>query len=290
MDEQQTELMEECKVLRRELTDLMNNDFDRTMAETKEILVNAIRSLRRPADPSLTTTAEATSQPVTLSLIHPQNSEILKCTVTLHGSDIVVADVAYKAGAKVQPPMNNAFRTNIATQQMKYWFLQQLHECRQHLERALRYVELTDFERNITQLYKAIQYIDLIIDSINNAKDNILLPKKKRIDDLRRNRNTMIFTPPIPENIAFSFYVQGSKLSFAVYHTSVQGKSSGYFKHYVEANVPPLADLLNQLSYLLLHLQQLRDKLRIFDEYQTGSDWKLMEGKSTEADNLTTMF
>jgi hypothetical protein len=43
----------------------------------------------------------------------------------------------------------------------------------------------------------------------------------------------MIFTPPIPENIAFSFYVQGSKLSFAVYHTSVQGKSSGYFKHYV---------------------------------------------------------
>jgi hypothetical protein len=43
----------------------------------------------------------------------------------------------------------------------------------------------------------------------------------------------MIFTPPIPENMAFSFYVQGAKLSFAVYHTSVQGKSSGYFKHFV---------------------------------------------------------
>jgi hypothetical protein len=34
--------------------------------------------------------------------------------------------VIYKAGTKVQPPMNNAFRTNIATQQMKYWFLQQV--------------------------------------------------------------------------------------------------------------------------------------------------------------------
>ncbi len=67
----------------------------------------------------------------------------------------------------------------------------QLHECRQHLERALRYVELTDFERNIEQLYKAIQYLDLIIDCVNNAKDNILLPKKKRIDDLRRNKNTV---------------------------------------------------------------------------------------------------
>ncbi len=70
----------------------------------------------------------------------------------------------------------------------------QLHECTQHLERALRYVELTDFERNIEQLYKAIQYVDLIIDCVNNAKDNILLPKKKRIDDLRRNKNTVKLT------------------------------------------------------------------------------------------------
>ena len=106
------------------------------------------------------------------------------------------------------------------------------------------------------------------------------------------------------------FYVQGSKLSFAVYHTSVQGKSSGLFQTLCKYDlifeekkdyscwkfrskqiVPPLADLLNQLSYLLLHLQQLRDKvsrslfflrggklmriflsfsLSIFDEYQNG--------------------
>lgn len=46
----------------------------------------------------------------------------------------------------------------------------------------------------------------------------------------------MIFNPPLPENVAFSFYVQGSKLSFAVYHTSIQGKSSGYFKHFVIRN------------------------------------------------------
>lgn len=67
----------------------------------------------------------------------------------------------------------------------------QLHECTQHLERAVRYIDLTDFERNIEQLHKAIQYLDLIIDSVNNAKDNVLLPKKKRIDDLRRNKNTV---------------------------------------------------------------------------------------------------
>ncbi|CAF4113126.1 unnamed protein product, partial [Rotaria magnacalcarata] len=165
-----------------------------------------------------------------------------------------------------------------------------LHECSQHLERALGYVACADFDRNIYQLHKAIQYLDLIIDSVNSAKDNILLPKKKRIDDLRRSRNTTIFSPPIPENMAFSFYVQGSKLSFAVYHTSVQGKSSGYFKHFIEANVSVLADLLNQLSYILLQLQQLRDKLRVFDEYQDGSDWKLMEEKQKETNTLMTMF
>lgn len=67
----------------------------------------------------------------------------------------------------------------------------QLHECSQHLEHALRYVALADFDRNIDQLHKAIQYLDLIIDSVNSAKDNILLPKKKRIDDLRRSKNTV---------------------------------------------------------------------------------------------------
>lgn len=288
-DEQHAELIEECNVLRRELSDLMTNDFDRVLKETNTILKNCIASLKRP-DESAESTIEATAKPITLTLTHPQNSEILKCTVTLFGSDITVADVTYKAGTKVQPPMNSAFRTNIVAQQMKYWFLQQLHECTQHLERALRYVELADFERNIEQLYKAIQYVDLMIESVNGAKDNILLPKKKRIDDLRRNKNTTIFHPPIPENIAFSFYVQGSKLSFAVYHTSIQGKSSGYFKHYVEANVPALADLLNQLSYILLRLQQLRDKLRIFDEYQNGPDWKSMEDKQKESESLMTMF
>ena len=35
-------------------------------------------------------------------------------------------NVTYKAGTKVQPPMNNAFQTSIATQQLKYWFLQQV--------------------------------------------------------------------------------------------------------------------------------------------------------------------
>ncbi|CAF0725593.1 unnamed protein product [Adineta ricciae] len=290
VDEQQLELIEECHVLRRELSDLMSNDFDRILNETSEILKMSIRSLRRSDDPTEATTAEATAKPILLSLTHPQNSEILKCTLTLHGSDITNADVIYKAGTKVQPPMNTAFRTNIATQQMKYWFLQQLHECRQHLERALRYVELADFERNIDQIYKAIQYLDLIIDSVNDAKDNILLPKKKRIDDLRRNKNTSIFTPAIPENIAFSFYVQGSKLSFAVYHTSVQGKSSGYFKHAVEANVSALAELLNHLTFILLQLQQFRDKLRIFDEYQNGSDWKSSVEKQNTNDSLMTMF
>ncbi|CAF4521383.1 unnamed protein product [Rotaria sp. Silwood1] len=272
-DEQQAELIEECNVLRRELNDLMTNDFDRVLTEITDILKTLIRSLKRPDESTDITSSDSTAKPIVLSLTHPQNSEILKCTVTLLGSDITTADVVYKAGTKVQPPMNNAFRTTIATQQMKYWSLQQLHECTQHLERALRCVVLTDFDRNIEQLYKAIQYLDLIIDCINNARDNILLPKKKRIDDLRRNKNTTIFQPPIPENMAFSFYVQGSKLSFAVYHTSVQGKSSGYFKHFIEANVPTLADLVNQLSYILLQLQQLRDKLRIFDEYQNGADW-----------------
>lgn len=55
----------------------------------------------------------------------------------------------------------------------------------------MRYTALADFDRNIDQMYKAINYLDLIIDCVNQAKDNVLLPKKKRIDDLRRSKNTV---------------------------------------------------------------------------------------------------
>ncbi|CAF1384107.1 unnamed protein product, partial [Didymodactylos carnosus] len=197
MDEK-AELIEECKVLRLELDNLMINDFDRVLTETNEILKTAIKTLKRSNDPTLSN-GDSNVHPLVLSLTHPQNSEILKCTVTLHGSDIVAGEVLYKAGGKVSPPMNSVFKTNIVPSQMKYWFLQQLHECKHHLEQALRYIQLTDFERNFEQMNKAIH---------------------------------VIFTPPIPENMAFSFYVQGTKLSFAVYHCG-QGKTSGYFKHVV---------------------------------------------------------
>lgn len=66
-----------------------------------------------------------------------------------------------------------------------------MHECSQHLERAQRSVELTDFDRHVDQLNKAIQFVDSIFESVNSARDTLLLPKKKRIDDLRRNRNTV---------------------------------------------------------------------------------------------------
>ncbi|CAF0795607.1 unnamed protein product [Didymodactylos carnosus] len=214
----------------------MAKEFDRVLAEANEIIKSAIKSLNRSNDPN------GDSNALVLSLTHPQNSEILKCTVTLHGSDIVGGDVTYKAGGKVTPAMNNVFKTSIITSQMKYWFLQQMHECKHHLERAIRYIQLADFDRNFEQMNKAAY---------------------------------AIFAPPIPENMAFSFYIQGSKLSFAVYHCG-QGKTSGYFKHVVEANVPSIANLLAQLTHILSLLQHLRDKFQIFEEYQNGSDWKAM--------------
>ncbi|CAF5073365.1 unnamed protein product [Rotaria magnacalcarata] len=71
-DEQQEELIEECNVLRRELNDLMTNDFDRVLKEINDILKNSIRSLKRPDDSTDLTSSEATAKPILLSLTHPQ--------------------------------------------------------------------------------------------------------------------------------------------------------------------------------------------------------------------------
>lgn len=130
--------------------------------------------------------------------------------------------------------------------------------------------------------------------------------------------------------MAFSFYIQGGKLSFAVYQIVVQGKNSGYFKHFVRlkktfsllSNRSVNRSILGRVKRSGTHksyqstfldssliataarqsksnsfvrrrfvfIDRFLFQLRIFEEYQQGFDWKLMETKKKDTSNLTTSF
>ncbi|KFM70671.1 Protein rogdi, partial [Stegodyphus mimosarum] len=46
----------------------------------------------------------------------------------------------------------------------------------------------------------------------------LLIPKKRTINELQHSRNMKSLQPPLPGDLAISFYVQSHKLVFAVYH------------------------------------------------------------------------
>ena len=58
--------------------------------------------------------------------------------------------------------------------------------------------------------------VDKILDSINSARNILLFPKKRSINELKNQKNMKIF-PLVPNDLLFSFYVQGFKLVLAIY-------------------------------------------------------------------------
>ncbi|KAK8769103.1 hypothetical protein V5799_014432, partial [Amblyomma americanum] len=75
--------------------------------------------------------------------------------------------------------------------------------------------------------------------------------------------------PPLPQDMAASFYVQSHKLIFAVY--LVQKDSHGQPKFdaiQAEASVPWLSEVLVLFTIALQLCQQLKDKVGVFYQYR----------------------
>ena len=70
-------------------------------------------------------------------------------------------------------------------------------------------------------------------------------------------------TPALPSELALSFFVQGYKLIFAVYHIVSDGKGASKFNRYsAECLIPWINEALLLLTVGLQTAQQLKDKVR----------------------------
>ena len=125
--------------------------------------------------------------------------------------------------------------------------------------------------------------------SLLRARQALVVPKKRTLEDLVNSKNVKSLVPPLPREVAVSFYLQSWKLIFAVYHMVTDKGVSRFDRYQAECVVPWVNDVLLLLTVALQvvhtnthtdHLgtkytfaffqtgQQLRDKLDIFQQYK----------------------
>lgn len=58
--------------------------------------------------------------------------------------------------------------------------------------------------------------MDMVTESVNSARNILLFPKKRTIHELQNQKNMKIF-PLVPNDLLFSFYIQGYRLFLSIY-------------------------------------------------------------------------
>lgn len=146
------------------------------------------------------------------------------------------------------------------------WNLYQISNCSDIIKSILLYMENMSFK----SLDQAVLHVDHLIELINQARDVLIFPKKRNIQELQTQKNMKIF-PLVPNDLVFSFYIQGFKLILAIY--IVKGAEST--KHVLECNsIEWLNNVMILLTTCLQKMQQMKDKLNFFEQINIPDyDW-----------------
>jgi len=111
-------------------------------------------------------------------------------------------------------------------------------------------------------------FLSTVMGSLLRARQALVVPKKRTLEDLVNSKNVKSLVPPLPREVAVSFYLQSWKLIFAVYHMVTDKGVSRFDRYQAECVVPWVNDVLLLLTVALQTGQQLRDKLDIFQQYK----------------------
>ncbi|CAN7985444.1 unnamed protein product [Ixodes hexagonus] len=108
------------------------------------------------------------------------------------------------------------------------------------------------------------QLMTTIMGCLQRGRASLIIPKKRTIEEILGSRNMKSLQPPLPSDIAASFYVQSHKLIFAVYHIHKDSHGQPKFDvFHAEASVPWLSEVLVLFTIALQLCQQLKDKVRM---------------------------
>ena len=72
-------------------------------------------------------------------------------------------------------------------------------------------------------------FLSEVMSSLLRARQALVVPKKRTLEELVNSKNVKSLVPPLPREVAVSFYLQSWKLIFAVYHMVTDKGVSRYF-------------------------------------------------------------
>jgi len=124
---------------------------------------------------------------------------------------------------------------------------------------------------------EATHLLSGLISSLNQGRGSMVIPKRKTIDELLTSINTKSLNPPLPGEVAVSFYVHATKLVFALYHVNnvPNRKLEITDRFQAEVSVPWFSDVIVMFTAALQQCQQLKDKIAVFSQYKDAPPDKL---------------
>jgi len=188
----------------------------------------------------------------------------VKVIVTLSGDCISAADINLKLP---RPHSKDAYHNTTVREDLP-WMLQQVQDAANHLQLAMEQLTALPTDHRFSSAAEVSHFLAGLMASLGRARQSLVVPKKRTLEDLVSSKNVKSLVPPLPREVAVSFYLQSWKLIFAVYHMVTDKGVSRFDRYQAECVVPWVNDVLLLLTVSLQTAQQLRDKLDIFQQYK----------------------
>ncbi|CAB3383399.1 protein rogdi [Cloeon dipterum] len=197
-----------------------------------------------------------------MSPSHLTTQDQVKCVATLTGDSICHAEIQLKSRRQ----QNVVHRTSVTSDCP--WKLQQVQDAANHLQQAIRMIENVHDDYKFKSSEEVLHLLGAILSCVQRSRTILLVPRKRSMDDLINSKNMKSLLPPLPNEIAVSFYIQSHKLIFAVYQVSMVHGALKFDTSQAECSIPWLNEVLVLLTVGLQTCQQLKDKICVFAQYR----------------------
>ncbi|KAK3873633.1 hypothetical protein Pmani_024383 [Petrolisthes manimaculis] len=249
----------ELNVLQQELDWVLGEEVPRVFTQVMQVLKECCVHFPVPLCGSDTPIKQ---EKFIMSTAAHSTQDQVKCVVTITGDAITQADINMKA-AKHQ---NQLHRTSVTPDSP--WRIQQIQDAGNFLQLAIQFLQGHGCNNTFKTSSEILNVLGQLIKLLQKGRSSLLIPRKKTIDELLCSRNMKSLTPPLPGDIAVSFYLQAHKLVLAVYHLSSVGGTMKFESVQAECSIPWLSPVLVCFTTALHLTHQLRDKISVFSQFK----------------------
>eukprot|EP00095_Tigriopus_kingsejongensis_P000876 maker-scaffold389_size186684-snap-gene-0.29 protein:Tk00876 transcript:maker-scaffold389_size186684-snap-gene-0.29-mRNA-1 annotation:"rogdi" len=187
----------------------------------------------------------------------------VKVVVTLNGDSISHADI----NLKLPRPGKDLYQ-NSTIREDAPWRLQQIQDAGNHLQLAINELNSVDPDYAFKSAEEVDSFLARVMGWLHKSRSALVNPRKRTLEELHNSKQLKSLNPQLPSELALSFYIQGWKLVFAVYHIVSDKGGSKFNRYQAECVIPWINEVLLTLTVGLQNTQQMRDKIKVFTQYQ----------------------